>query len=208
MGGDGDQTRVSETVPMGFFFKRATFILFQFGEICSEHVLFLIGSVRFQERWQLLVVFFVKNYDRQHPFLLQKLRSSAQADAEGCDSDKHQSSLPRFLRDCAKSRLQVTQSLVHVRRSGGELRHVQGNFLTPVLWKILSVNGLLSQQLDFYFTKWCFLFQSCKAVYDRIIDLKIATPQIVMNYGMFLEENNYFEEAFKVELVPEIIFLG
>ncbi|XP_071096632.1 pre-mRNA-splicing factor SYF1-like [Haliotis cracherodii] len=40
-------------------------------------------------------------------------------------------------------------------------------------------------------------FKSCKAVYDRIIDLRIATPQIIMNYGMFLEENNYFEEAFK-----------
>lgn len=40
-------------------------------------------------------------------------------------------------------------------------------------------------------------FQTCKAVYDRILDLRIATPQIVINYGMFLEDNNYFEEAFK-----------
>jgi len=40
-------------------------------------------------------------------------------------------------------------------------------------------------------------FKSCKAVYDRIIDLRIATPQIIINYGMFLDENNYFEEAFK-----------
>ena len=40
--------------------------------------------------------------------------------------------------------------------------------------------------------------QSCKAVYDKIIDLRIATPQIIINYAMFLEENNYFEEAFKV----------
>ena len=40
-------------------------------------------------------------------------------------------------------------------------------------------------------------FKSCKAVYDRIIDLRIATPQIIINYGMFLEESNYFEEAFK-----------
>lgn len=35
-------------------------------------------------------------------------------------------------------------------------------------------------------------------MYDRIIDLKIATPQIIINYGLFLEEQNYFEEAFKV----------
>lgn len=40
-------------------------------------------------------------------------------------------------------------------------------------------------------------FKTCKAVYDRIIDLKICTPQIIINYGMFLEENNYFEEAFR-----------
>ncbi|XP_056647942.1 pre-mRNA-splicing factor syf1 homolog [Diorhabda sublineata] len=40
-------------------------------------------------------------------------------------------------------------------------------------------------------------FKSCKAIYDRIIDLKIATPQIIINYGVFLEENNYFEEAFR-----------
>ena len=40
-------------------------------------------------------------------------------------------------------------------------------------------------------------FRSTKAVYERIIELKIATPQIIINYGMYLEENNYFEEAFK-----------
>ncbi|PVD22082.1 hypothetical protein C0Q70_17885 [Pomacea canaliculata] len=40
-------------------------------------------------------------------------------------------------------------------------------------------------------------FKSCKAVYDRILDLRIATPQIIINYGMFLEENNYYEDAFR-----------
>lgn len=39
-------------------------------------------------------------------------------------------------------------------------------------------------------------FKTCKAVYEKIIELKICTPQIIINYGMFLEENNYFEEAF------------
>lgn len=41
-------------------------------------------------------------------------------------------------------------------------------------------------------------FQTTKAAYDRMIDYRIATPQIIMNYGLFLEEHNYFEEAFKV----------
>ena len=40
-------------------------------------------------------------------------------------------------------------------------------------------------------------FKSTKAVYDRVLDLRIATPQIIINYGLFLKENNYFEEAFK-----------
>lgn len=38
----------------------------------------------------------------------------------------------------------------------------------------------------------------CKAIYNRIIELRIATPQIIINYTSFLEEHNYFEEAFKV----------
>ncbi|XP_059588408.1 pre-mRNA-splicing factor SYF1 isoform X2 [Alligator mississippiensis] len=40
-------------------------------------------------------------------------------------------------------------------------------------------------------------FKSTKAVYDRILDLRIATPQIVINYALFLEEHKYFEESFK-----------
>lgn len=40
-------------------------------------------------------------------------------------------------------------------------------------------------------------FKSCKSVYDRIIDLRICTPQIIINYGMFLEEHKYYEEAFR-----------
>ena len=44
-------------------------------------------------------------------------------------------------------------------------------------------------------------FDSVRAVYDRILDLKIATPQIIINYALFLEENKYYEEAFKVNCV-------
>lgn len=40
-------------------------------------------------------------------------------------------------------------------------------------------------------------FQSTKAVYEKILDLRIATPQIIMNYALFLEENRYFEEMFR-----------
>jgi pre-mRNA-splicing factor SYF1 len=41
-------------------------------------------------------------------------------------------------------------------------------------------------------------FDSAKAVYDQILSLKIATPQIVLNYVSFLQEHKYFEESFRV----------
>jgi pre-mRNA-splicing factor SYF1 len=37
-----------------------------------------------------------------------------------------------------------------------------------------------------------------RALYERILDLKIANPQMIINYAIFLEENKYFEESFKV----------
>ncbi|GAO46988.1 hypothetical protein G7K_1202-t1 [Saitoella complicata NRRL Y-17804] len=40
--------------------------------------------------------------------------------------------------------------------------------------------------------------ETTKAVYDRIMELRIATAQIIVNYANFLEENEYFEESFKV----------
>ncbi|KAL4286042.1 hypothetical protein AHAS_Ahas19G0046600 [Arachis hypogaea] len=40
--------------------------------------------------------------------------------------------------------------------------------------------------------------ESTRAVYERILDLRIATPQIIINYAYFLEEHKYFEDAFKV----------
>ncbi|KAL9936305.1 hypothetical protein V8E36_005147 [Tilletia maclaganii] len=40
--------------------------------------------------------------------------------------------------------------------------------------------------------------ESAKRVYDRILELKIANPQIIVNYAAFLEENKFFEDAFKV----------
>ncbi|KAK9455682.1 hypothetical protein V1511DRAFT_487620 [Dipodascopsis uninucleata] len=37
-----------------------------------------------------------------------------------------------------------------------------------------------------------------KKVYDRIFELKIATPLTIVNCANFLEENKYYEESFKV----------
>lgn len=40
--------------------------------------------------------------------------------------------------------------------------------------------------------------KTTKAVYDQMFELKIANAQIVINYANFLEENEYWEESFKV----------
>lgn len=40
--------------------------------------------------------------------------------------------------------------------------------------------------------------ETAKAVYDKILELRIANAQIIVNYAAFLEENKYFEESFKV----------
>ncbi|KAF2488096.1 hypothetical protein BDY17DRAFT_244227 [Neohortaea acidophila] len=37
-----------------------------------------------------------------------------------------------------------------------------------------------------------------KAVYERIFELRIATPQTVVNYANLLEEHGYFEDSFKI----------
>ena len=40
--------------------------------------------------------------------------------------------------------------------------------------------------------------QQTREVYDRVFELRIATPQTVVNFANLLEEHKYFEESFKV----------
>jgi pre-mRNA-splicing factor SYF1 len=44
--------------------------------------------------------------------------------------------------------------------------------------------------------------ESSKAVYEKIMDLKIANAQIIINYAAFLEENQYWEDSFRVGRYP------
>lgn len=41
-------------------------------------------------------------------------------------------------------------------------------------------------------------FETTKAVYEKIFELRIATPSIVLHYASYLEDHYHFEEAFKV----------
>jgi pre-mRNA-splicing factor SYF1 len=40
--------------------------------------------------------------------------------------------------------------------------------------------------------------EDTKKIYERIFELRIATPQTVVNYANLLEENKYFEDSFKI----------
>lgn len=40
--------------------------------------------------------------------------------------------------------------------------------------------------------------EESKKIYERIFELRIATPHTVVNYANLLEENQYFEESFKI----------
>ena len=40
--------------------------------------------------------------------------------------------------------------------------------------------------------------QSCRAAYERAIDLKVVTPQMALNFAAFLEERQFFEDSFQV----------
>ncbi|KAL3672121.1 hypothetical protein V7S43_002784 [Phytophthora oleae] len=40
--------------------------------------------------------------------------------------------------------------------------------------------------------------ETTRAAYDEVFELKIITPQMVLNFAMYLEENKYFEESFRV----------
>merc|ERR1712218_349251 len=39
---------------------------------------------------------------------------------------------------------------------------------------------------------------STRAVYDFALDMKVATPGMILSYARFLEERKYFEDSFKV----------
>jgi pre-mRNA-splicing factor SYF1 len=57
-------------------------------------------------------------------------------------------------------------------------------------WKLWSFNVDLVESVS--------TLEETKKVYERIFELRIATPQTVVNYANLLEENKYFEESFKV----------
>ncbi|KAF9602449.1 hypothetical protein IFM89_028000, partial [Coptis chinensis] len=82
-------------------------------------------------------------------------------------------------------------------------------FIFPLVFCAVAADGNEPVQMKLYksLRLWAFYvdleeglgtLESTRAVYERILDLKIATPQVIINYALLLEENKYFEDAFKV----------
>ncbi|UMM12636.1 hypothetical protein L5515_001313 [Caenorhabditis briggsae] len=57
---------------------------------------------------------------------------------------------------------------------------------SPILWAMYAD-----------YEECCGTVESCRKVYDKMIELRVASPQMIMNYAVFLEENEYFELAFQ-----------
>ncbi|CAH2044591.1 unnamed protein product [Thlaspi arvense] len=79
---------------------------------------------------------------------------------------------------------------VEVRRRVGDIKDV------PVQMKLHRCLRLWSFYVDL--EESLGTLESTREVYEKILDLRIATPQIILNYAFLLEENKYFEDAFKV----------
>ncbi|XWS19532.1 hypothetical protein CRYUN_Cryun31cG0024000 [Craigia yunnanensis] len=75
-------------------------------------------------------------------------------------------------------------------------RRVAADGNEPVQMKLHKSLGLWTFYVDL--EESLGTLESTRAVYERILDLRIATPQIIINYTFLLEENKYFEDAFKV----------
>lgn len=50
------------------------------------------------------------------------------------------------------------------------------------------------------------------AAYEKVLELKLITPQMLLNYATYLQEHKYYEDAFKVRGCmlhgPDLLFAG
>jgi pre-mRNA-splicing factor SYF1 len=76
-----------------------------------------------------------------------------------------------------------------------EKKRRESGALEPVGYKLYKSTRLWSMYVDL--EESIGTLDSTRSIYDRILDLKIATPRIVLNYARYLEEYKYFEDAFK-----------
>ncbi|CAN0123642.1 unnamed protein product, partial [Ectocarpus sp. 8 AP-2014] len=86
-----------------------------------------------------------------------------------------------------RRRLQASQSRDEKRRAMAEVPVQERVFRSTRVWNLyLDLEESLGT------------VQTAKAAYERAFELKVASAQMVLNFATFLEENKYFEDAFRV----------
>ncbi|GIX65861.1 pre-mRNA-splicing factor SYF1 [Babesia caballi] len=86
-----------------------------------------------------------------------------------------------------KRALELVRQAVDVRNKPGA-NHVQQRLYRSV--KLWSLCLDLEQNLGTVAT--------CRSTFDLMVELKVVTPQIALNFAMYLEDRRYFEAAFSV----------
>lgn len=89
--------------------------------------------------------------------------------------------------DNARAVLERATTLPKGQRRIGEKEPVQKRLYKST--KLWSLYADVEENLGTFLTT--------KAVYEKMIDLRVVTPSIIINYAHFLEEHKYFEESFK-----------
>ena len=90
-----------------------------------------------------------------------------------------------------------------MRRATAKPSHASGPRPSTAEWDALPVQDRLYKSLKLW-TFYCDLeeslgsLESARAVYNNILDLRIASPQIILNFALLLQENKFFEDSFQV----------
>ena len=96
-----------------------------------------------------------------------------------------------------------SKALDLMRRATTEPLHTMKSRASAAEFEALPVQERLYKSLKLW-TFYCDLeeslgsLESAQAVYSRIFDLRIATPQIILNFALLLRENKFFEDSYKV----------
>mmetsp|Transcript_27913 Transcript_27913/g.86345 ORF Transcript_27913/g.86345 Transcript_27913/m.86345 type:complete len:928 (+) Transcript_27913:155-2938(+) len=101
-------------------------------------------------------------------------------------------------RDCHDEALDVARKACLEPPAAARRRRAQGKGYVkdaaPVGERVHRSPKLWSLYLDL--EESLGTLDSARAAYDRCLELRVATPQIVANYAALLEEHEYFEDAF------------
>jgi pre-mRNA-splicing factor SYF1 len=102
---------------------------------------------------------------------------------------------------CARVELEIRN---HTSEVGLEL--LRGVCIVPPA-HLRDLRGLPVQERVFRSTKlWCLLAdleesigtsEGVRAAYEAMLDLRIATPRVVLNYAAYLESHSFFEDSFR-----------